>query len=177
MHDKVTTAQYLAKDACNVALTLEWVSRGTKARIVLQVCRTNVNNLSAADTFQGWHSLSWTWTAAVHPTGWLITVTWHDQWIWQLDTPVRWVNNMRLSFGQTTDRPTTTTARLEPNQRQKSKLSATFTVTWLIQTFPLSRLTWGSNVRCPASEREETFPLMLPSDFSLYSNAIRSFSS
>lgn len=84
----------------NAILAFRCISCEINVWIVLQVCGSNVNNLSAPDTFQSWHSLSRTWTAAVHSgpadlSPWPDTISTSDS----RTLRVRWINNMRLSFG------------------------------------------------------------------------------
>lgn len=69
----------------NAILAFRCISCEINVWIVLQVCGSNVNNLSAPDTFQSWHSLSRTWTAAVHSgpadlSLWPDTISTSDSW-------------------------------------------------------------------------------------------------
>lgn len=60
------------------------------AQIVLQVhTGTNVNNFKKAQKL----ILDVACSSCPLTTGGLITVTWHDGWIWQLDTSVPWIDN------------------------------------------------------------------------------------
>lgn len=66
----------------------------TDAQIVLQVhTGTNVNNFKNISELAQKLILDVACSSCPLTTGGLITVTWHDRWIWQLDTSVPWTDN------------------------------------------------------------------------------------